>query len=71
MIALAGAVADAAAGGRCRGRARWRRSGPCLTYQPRGPLLPISGPKGLFVPPRYPVSDRGSIPSTPFQPPEK
>jgi hypothetical protein len=32
-------------------QARWGRD---LTFQPRGPLLPISGPKGMKVPPRIP-----------------
>ena len=53
------------------GESTLSRSGPWLTFQQRGPLLPITGPKGLLVPPRYPVSDRGSIPTGPFQPPEK
>jgi hypothetical protein len=44
------------------------RLGPDLTYRPRGPLLPIGGPRGMSIPPRYPVSDRGSIPGAPFGP---
>ena len=47
------------------------RSGTSLTFQPRGPLLPISGPKGRLVPPMYPISDRGNIPTVPFLQPEK
>lgn len=38
-------------------QARWGR---CLTYQPRGPQLPIPGPKNMKVPPLYPVP--GPIP---------
>ena len=53
------------------GEATLSRSATCLTYQQRGPLLPITGPKGLSVPPRFPVSDRGAIPIVPFQPPVK
>jgi hypothetical protein len=30
------------------------RTGRCLTFQPRGPQLPIAGPKGTKVPPRHP-----------------
>jgi predicted acylesterase/phospholipase RssA len=41
------------------------RTGPCLTYQQRGPILPISGPKGMSVPPRYPVSEQMPIPAVP------
>ena len=44
------------------------RSGPCLTYQPRGPLLPISGPKGTMIPPRSAVPDRSIGPVVPFEP---
>jgi hypothetical protein len=47
------------------------RQGLSLTYRPRGPLLPISGPNGLSIPPAYSISDRGSIPATPFQPSAK
>lgn len=32
------------------------RSGPVLTHQPRGPLLPIIGPRESSIPPRYPAS---------------
>ncbi|HET6573411.1 MAG TPA: patatin-like phospholipase family protein [Fimbriiglobus sp.] len=41
------------------------RTGPCLTYQQRGPILPISGPRGRSVQPRYPVSDPIPIPAVP------
>lgn len=41
------------------------RTGPCLTYQQRGPLLPISGPRKMSIPPRYPVSDPIPIPAVP------
>ena len=53
------------------GESTLNRAGPCLTFQQRGPLLPISGPKGLSIPPQFPVSDRGSIPTLPFQAPTK
>ncbi|AMV27444.1 Patatin-like phospholipase [Gemmata sp. SH-PL17] len=53
------------------GESTLSRAGPWLTFQQRGPILPISGRKGLSVPPQYPVSDRGSIPAGPLQPPEK
>ncbi len=36
------------------------RSGRCLTFQPRGPQLPIAAPRGKTVPPRYPGA--GSAP---------
>ena len=41
---------------------RWGR---CLTLQPRGPQLPIAGPNGMKVLPRYP----GAIPAAPLLPP--
>jgi len=44
------------------------RVGPNLTYQTRGPLLPITGPKGIRIAPRYPISDMGGIPAVPFEP---
>ena len=47
------------------------RAGPRLTFQQRGPLLPIRGPRGLTVPPLYPVSDRGAIPTGPLHSPAK
>lgn len=53
------------------GESTLSRAGPWLEYQPRGPLLPISGPKGRFVPPLHPISDRGGIPTNPLQPPMK
>ena len=53
------------------GESTLNRSGPCLTFQRRGPLLPISSPKGIMIPPQYPVSDRGTIPTVPFLPPMK
>ena len=30
------------------------RSAPVLTHQPRGPLVPIGGPKGVLIHPQYP-----------------
>jgi predicted acylesterase/phospholipase RssA len=53
------------------GESTLSRSGPWLTFQQRGPLLPIAAPKWLLSPPRYPLSDRGSIPIGPLQQPEK
>ena len=53
------------------GESTLSRAGPWLEFQQRGPLLPIGGRKGLSISPRYPVSDRGSIPTGPLQPPEK
>ncbi len=43
------------------GESSLARTGPSLTYQQRGPLLPISGPKGLTVPPRFPITDHDGI----------
>jgi len=43
------------------------RIGPTLTHRPRGPLLPIGGVEGVGIPPHFPVSERGSIPASPFQ----
>jgi hypothetical protein len=37
------------------------RSGRCLTFQPRGPQLPIKGPKGTLVQPQFP----GTVPDGP------
>jgi Patatin-like phospholipase len=54
-----------------RGESVLARQGLSLTYRPRGPLLPISGPKGVRIPPAYPISDRGSIPALPFEPSAK
>jgi hypothetical protein len=42
-----------------RGELPQARAGRCLTFQPRGPQLPIPGPKGMKVPPRYPGADAG------------
>jgi hypothetical protein len=49
------------------GEAPLVRTGRCLTYQQRGPLLPITGPMEMSVPPRYPVSDRMAIPAVPVE----
>ncbi len=43
------------------GESALARSGPSLTYRPRGPLLPISGPNGLSIPPSFPITDRDGI----------
>jgi hypothetical protein len=51
-----------------RGESVLARQGLSLTYRPRGPLLPINGPKGVSIAPAYPISDRGLIPAIPFQP---
>ena len=37
------------------------RMGQNLTFRPRGPLLPISGPKGLSIPAYLPITDREGI----------
>ena len=50
------------------GESTLARSGRSLVYQQRGPLLPISGPRGLSIPP---FSDRGSILTGPLQSIEK
>ena len=44
------------------------RLGTKLTYRPRGPLLPISGPKGLSIPPRDAVSGQKSSQPAPSEP---
>jgi len=44
------------------------RQGPSLTYRPRGPLLPISGLKGVQIPPFFPVTDRDGIQAVPPAP---
>ncbi len=44
------------------------RLGTNLIYQPRGPLLPISGPKGLSVPPYSSVSGQKSSQPAPPEP---
>jgi predicted acylesterase/phospholipase RssA len=43
-----------------RGESVLARRGGRLTYRPRGPLLPISGPEGLSIPPGDPVAGRKS-----------
>ena len=53
------------------GESTLNRSGSNLTYKQRGPLVPINGPKGLTVQPKYPLTDRGAIPVNPFEPPAK
>ncbi|HYH63107.1 MAG TPA: patatin-like phospholipase family protein, partial [Urbifossiella sp.] len=40
-------------------QARWGR---CLTFEPRGPQLPIAGPRGTTIPPRYPGVQPASPP---------
>jgi hypothetical protein len=40
---------------RDEGEAVLCRNGRCLTYQPRGPVLPIRAPRGWFVPPYRPT----------------
>ena len=52
------------------GEAALVRSGPCLSVQRRGPTVPIHGPGSLFKP-QLPISDRGAIPTLPFEPPAK
>lgn len=44
------------------------RIGPTLIHRPRGPLLPIGGVERKNIPPHFPVSERGSLPATPFVP---
>jgi hypothetical protein len=46
-------------------QARWGR---CLNFVPRGPQLPINGPKGTKVPPRYPDAYPAGTPPAPIQP---
>lgn len=53
------------------GESTLNRSGSNLTYKQQGPLVPINGPKGLTVQPKYPLTDRGAIPVNPFEPPAK
>jgi Patatin-like phospholipase len=43
---------------------RWGRE---LTFHPRGPQLPITGPRGMVVPPRFPASDGSCTPAVPIQ----
>jgi hypothetical protein len=43
-------------------QARWGR---CLTFVPRGPQLPISGPRGMKVPPKYPDAYPAGSPPVP------
>jgi hypothetical protein len=47
-------------------QARWGRD---LTFQPRGPQLPISGPKDMKVPPKYPNIYPTAGPVAPVQRP--
>ncbi len=51
-----------------KGESVLARLGPDLTHRPRGPLLPISGPKGLSIPPHFPVTDREGIQAVPPEP---
>ncbi len=53
------------------GESTLNRAGPVLTYQQRGPLLPITGPRGLHLPPLYPDTDHGRLPAVPFRAPSK
>jgi len=53
------------------GESTLTRSGPNLTYQQRGPLLPITGPRGLYLPPLYPDTDHGRLPAVPLRAPSK
>jgi hypothetical protein len=46
-------------------QARWGRE---LTFVPRGPQLPISGPWGMKVPPKYPNAYPAGISPAPVQP---
>lgn len=50
------------------GESSLARHGPILTYRRRGPLLPISGPKGLSIPPRDPFTERESLQAVPPSP---
>ena len=43
------------------GESALTRLGPNLTYQRRGPQLPITGPKGVSIPPRFPVPNSDGI----------
>jgi predicted acylesterase/phospholipase RssA len=54
--------------GTAAGESVLARSGPVLTYQPRGPLLPITGAKGMSLPPFPAVSGEKSSQSTPPDP---
>ena len=36
------------------------RSGRCLTYQQRGPILPIRAPRNRLIPPYRPIAEQGS-----------
>ncbi|HEX4611468.1 MAG TPA: hypothetical protein VH092_24960 [Urbifossiella sp.] len=53
------------------GESTLNRVGPCLTYQQRGPLLPITGPRGLSLPPLYPDTEHGRLPAVPLSAPAK
>lgn len=44
---------------------RWGR---CLTYQPRGPQVPIMGPRGKKIPPRHPDGHHAAPPAIPYSP---
>lgn len=48
-----------------RGESVLARQGQTLIFRPRGPILPIAGPKGVAIPPAFPISERGSIPALP------
>jgi predicted acylesterase/phospholipase RssA len=54
--------------GAATGESALARLGPRLTYHPRGPLLPISSPKGAPIPPLFPVSDRDGVQAVPPAP---
>ncbi len=53
------------------GESTLTRAGPWLTYQQRGPLVPITGPRGLSLPPLYPDTENGRLPATPLRAPAK
>ncbi len=42
------------------------REGPSLAFRPRGPLLPIGGPRGTKIPPRHPSSSAVATPTVPL-----
>jgi len=50
------------------GESTLARQGPKLTYRPRGPLLPITGPKGVIIPPQFPITTRDGINSVSPEP---
>ena len=47
------------------------RFGTELNFRPRGPALPISGPKGTTIPVFAPISDKGGMPAGPLDLPLK